>query len=521
MSGQHGALRGFSNVPHGGDGLARFGRMFPGLSAATWGPTFEASRAVLISLAETMLQEQEKPGTPIGEKEFEDENDDIPAGYTYLGQFIDHDITFDPASHLDRLNDPDALEDFRTPRLDLDSLYARGPADQPYLFSSESKYTKFLLGKPKAPRSLRGKRRPDLPRNSDNPARALIGDKRNDENKVVSQLHTLFLMFHNQVIRKLEVDFAEAQRLVRWHYQWIVLNDFLKRIVGPTTWAKVLTPAGPVLSYYLLDQHRYPYMPVEFAGAAYRFGHSLVRPAYSLNPTIIGPQNKKFARVPFFTDDSKPASRNNLNGFGPIPNDWGIDWGFFFGVVPARANQGLVIPQPSYRIDTMLVDPLAHLPEFAGATNPWERSLAARNLVRGLALRLPSGQAVAHRIKVAALTDGELWDNEGNLGDQAQARRQFFANHRAVLEKNAPLWYYVLREAEITTRRPKKGEPLLGGHHLGPVGGRIVAETLVGLAVHDGQSYLTQAPGWEPDPRIAGNKPKSFDMQKLIEFVDA
>jgi hypothetical protein len=169
------------------------------------------------------------------------ENPEMPAGYTYLGQFIDHDITFDPVSSLQRQNDPDALHNFRTPRFDLDSLYGNGPSDQPYLYEG---------GLSKAPKELHGialrsgkgvsgqadLAGPDLPRTED--GQALTGDPRNDENLVVSQLHVVFIKFHNAVVDRVMQTttlrggnlFKEAQRSTRWHYQWVVVKDFLSRM---------------------------------------------------------------------------------------------------------------------------------------------------------------------------------------------------------------------------------------------------------------------------------------------------
>ena len=231
---RHGSeLRGLSDVDRSSLANGRFGRLF-----AECGPVKHSER-VLNDLAKTMIQDefktrreegQEKLDHPLNEFEEEDENRTIPAGYTYLGQFIDHDITFDPVSSLQAFNDPYALEDFRTPRLDLDSIYGRGSDDQPYLYTRESKRLKFLLGDDRGLHGA-GKERPDLPRSREEVA--LIGDPRNDENRIVSQLHALFLRFHNKVVEKLRNQkssmterelFEEAQRIVRWHYQWLVLH---------------------------------------------------------------------------------------------------------------------------------------------------------------------------------------------------------------------------------------------------------------------------------------------------------
>jgi len=233
----------------------------------------------------------------------------IPAGYTYFGQFIDHDITFDPASSLVRQNDPNSLLNFRTPRLDLDNLYGRGPHDQPYMF--EIDHSKgdgdarerrgawsFVLGHVKG---LDGEGEEidlelgDLARTPG--GRAIIGDMRNDENAIVSQMQLAFLKAHNTLIdRAMATDsctpFEDARRTLRWLYQWIVWNDFVKRITNDAIFNLALRmqpnghPGGPRWQLGLGHVYRWknqPFMPVEFSVAALRFGHSLVRNGYRTN----------------------------------------------------------------------------------------------------------------------------------------------------------------------------------------------------------------------------------------------
>ncbi|MFI0088358.1 heme peroxidase family protein [Streptomyces bobili] len=417
----------------------------------------------------------------------------IPAGYTYLGQFIDHDVTFDPSSNLQRRNDPDALVNFRTPRFDLDSLYGRGPADQPYLYEksrAEDPHL-FVIG------TTKGDARTELDLPRDPRGVALIGDPRNDENVFVSQLQLTFMLFHNKVCdwltaggaaeyerhrRADEGLFDCAQRLVRWHYQWIVVHDFLKRIVDAATYKDVLRleplipqgdPVEQVRLRFFAWQHRI-FMPVEFAVAAYRFGHSMVRPSYTLNSRV-GP-------LPIFTPRSVHDRCNELGHFGGfrrLPANWQIDWGRFFDLGGDTTHL-----QHARKIDRHLAPPLRDLPpDQAGGAMA---DLARRNLTRGARLGLPSGQQVALAIGIEPLDDEDL-----DLPAKGPA----------------PLWYYVLCEAELHD----------GGRTLGTVGSRIVAEVFLGMLSADPSSYLCAAPGWRPvlDAARGGE----FTMADLIRFT--
>src|SRR5437868_2399838 len=248
--------------------------MFRSLSAATFGNDESENVINLAALGDAMSAGFEAP-----KDEKDDEESGIPALYTYLGQFIDHYITFDPASSLQKQNDPDALIDFRTPAFDLDNVYGRGPDDQPYMYDGGSS---FLLGDPIQGGNPNAK---DLARNNADPRRALIGDPRNDENSIVSQLQGLLLRFHNRTVDdNPSVDFADLQRIVRFHYQWVVLHDFLPRIVHSSV-LKDLKTNGKFDREKLKFFHwkNEPFMPVEFSVAAYRLGHSMVRPGYRLN----------------------------------------------------------------------------------------------------------------------------------------------------------------------------------------------------------------------------------------------
>lgn len=517
---KHGSpVRGMDSVAHSSVRDQRFGRMFRNLPAAAF------TEDTLTDLAKTMFQgefaEKIEEGKPVdvalNEREPEDENPAIPAGFTYFGQFLDHDITFDPVSSLDRFNDPDALQDFRTPRLDLDSVYGSGPADQPFLYEDDELH--LLLGDDKDFDGTR-KNRPDLPRNAAKIRRALLGDKRNDENVIVSQLHATFLRFHNKVVdTSRSRDFGLCQQTVRWHYQWIVLHDFLPRIIGKETYERVIVGRGekPNIRFYN-PQGRYAFIPVEFSVAAYRYGHTMVRPSYSLNGTVTKPdpieqrfngKKAKFNRIPIFSlTDVIQHPRANLNGFRELPDFWAIDWAFFFdGVAPeGPPPAGAVLPQPSYKLDTTLVDPLTSLPDHQREPIHIRRALAALNLLRGWRLGLPSGQAVARHMEMEALSDEQLFDSEDE--DRKRARGALLSDHPGIFKDNAPLWFYILREAEIFGN----------SQHLGPVGGTIVAEVLAGLIREDRHSFLAQWPKWRPT--LPGAEVGHFTMADLVNFTN-
>ncbi len=534
-------IRGLESTQQSSIQTGKFGRMFrwlpPGLAPRNPAEQQQVED-LLTDLAKLMVSEEFKdnvakgdpPDAPITESEPVDENPTIAAGYTYLGQFIDHDITFDPASSLQMQNDPDALEDFRTPRLDLDSVYGRGPADQPYIYTKSNR-SKFVLGPNRGTGAMD---RPDLQRTAD--GTALIGDKRNDENKIVAQLQALFLKFHNKVYDTLASDFGaseeeahflETQRIVRWCYQWIVLNDFLPRVCDASIVKGIMPAKGarkPNLQFYAPHEGN-AYMPVEFSVAAYRFGHSMVRPSYALNSVakstakfpIGGGKFVDFSRIPIFVAKAT-KSTDAMNGFGELspelPPDWGIDWSFFFGKLGSAKKGTPQIPQPSYRIDATLVDPLGALPEFAAkaaALTPFA-SLAFRNLMRGASMGLPGGQHIAGMMNAdVVLTEKQLWKTkaEGDVLKPWPEGEAFYTKNIRWLEGRAPLWFYILKEAEILHK----------GHHLGEVGSRIVAETLVGLAWFDHFSYLFQQPQWTPAAEDIKGLDAKLDMLALTKFV--
>jgi len=343
---------------------------------------------MLAKLADKMAADAEAEETPDTEQDAE-ENNHIPAGYTYLGQFIDHDLTFDPNSSLQKQNDLEALVDFRTPRFDLDCVYGRGPNDQPYMYRDDNF---FLFGR-RLTGSTFDKNVRDLPRNNPDPlgsnranARALIGDPRNDENVIVSQLQGIFMRFHNHVAAEMirknpRVEFKDIQQMVRWHYQWVILHDFLPRILDLEVLKQVLPgykrhrPFDDCFkpNLEIFKWRKSAFIPIEFTAAAYRFGHSMIRPIYRLNSTLPG-------RFHIFS--ANPL--DSLVGFREFPDVWAIDWRLYFPI-EKRPILGPDRVQPAYKMDTSIVNPLKTLPNPVVAPKPEvERNLpeSVRSMVQ-------------------------------------------------------------------------------------------------------------------------------------------
>ena len=476
-------LRGLTSAKSSPLFQGRFGRMFRSLRPASFGAN-DADVAMRLAKLGAAMSSDFDP--PLAGKD--DEESGIPALYTYFGQFIDHDLTFDPASSLQKQNDPDALTDYRSPAFDLDNVYGRGPDDQPYLYDG-APVPSFILGTPLSGGDTGAC---DLQRNQATPARALIGDPRNDENSIVSQLQGLFLRFHNRMVADHPgADFADIQQRVRHHYQYVVLHDFLPRIVS----ASVLDDLKSN-GCYAQSRLRYfhwkhdPFMPVEFSVAAYRLGHSMVRPGYSLNPNVL---------VPIFPVADKGFAVG-LSGFKAMNPAWGIDWSGFIDLTirsydgtDADKKQRL---QFAYKLDTSLVNPLGMLPSSVASDPP--ASLASRNLLRGWRLGLPSGQAVACAMGLPVLSDDKILIGKAVEGET----KQRIVDIDPVFAGNCPLWTYILAEAMdnvIQVSLPVKEAVTVSTPQLGPVGGRIVAEVFLGLLFGDKQSLLTLAPAWVPE----------------------
>ncbi len=440
-----------------------------------------------------------------------EENLWIPAGYTYFGQFVDHDLTFDNTSSLNPIDDGDKARmptNLRTPRFDLDSVYGDGPDAQPFLYDSDGASLLFKDGAANATGTIGqfvGQAEQDLLRSPN--GRAMIGDKRNDENVLVGQIQLLFIRYHNAVVKQIKGEdpaltgtalFEKARGEVRWTYQTLIVEDFLPRLVRADVRHDLEAADSPdarAHRYALYTPGKRSNLPREFVVAAYRYGHSGVRQGYRLNTTT---------SLDIFAGSDEDPSTPSLLGFKPLPAANVIDdfARFFPGEppvppidpVPPRvagsADDPAVRLQFAYKLDTNIVDPLGALPlnilptsdtkggiiaeidetiapETLPATAqpavpppaplPNRPSLALLNLLRGNIYKVQSGQEIARVLRskghpqAAALTPDQLSIRK-NVGKNSAGENMFqyvpICTLSQELEQDTPLWLYILAEAQ-------------------------------------------------------------------------
>ncbi|KAI9134326.1 peroxidase [Acaryochloris sp. CCMEE 5410] len=433
----------------------------------------------------------------------------IPAGYTYLGQFIDHDITRDDSSDLmDDSVDPTDIMNVRTPALDLDCLYGSGPKLSAELFESDGVHLRVGMTSPTVDGEPGGEipgidqsLPNDLPRRED--MSAIIGDSRNDENLAVAQTHLAFIKFHNAVVDRLvaegstlqgEALYEKARRQVVFLYQSIVLKDFLPRLIEVDVLKDVLTYGRKFYTDDLAEC-----MPIEFSVAAYRLGHSMIRTVYEWNRVFNSDQERQATLDLLFEFSGGSGVRSANPEDTPffdkptVPTNWIVDWTRlydFSGIPDIDSDPTLNFAR---QIDARLSFALKTLPEFQRMNLPdFMISLATRNLLRGRLMKLPSGQAVAQAMQNAGLKFTPITAAEIANGPHSD----ILLKHG--LDQQTPLWYYILREAKIRNN----------GNKLGPVGSRIIAEVFVGLIANSPISVLKE------------NQDLRFSMPELLAAVD-
>jgi len=443
----------------------------------------------------------------------------LSAAFTYFGQFVDHDITLEKSGQpgmappVEEDLEPLPLEDVRertrnvrTGVLELDSVYNLPARRDP------ENDLKLELGEvqPVGPRPPDKDDFNDLPRRGPRPndptrdREALIGDPRNDENLIVAQLHVAFLRAHNRLVDEASPPerFKKAKRRLRRHYQHIVLHDFLKQIAEPAIVDDTIENGNRVFDP---GEDEF-FMPLEFAVAAYRFGHSMVRAEYdyNLNFNTSGEPGTSPARI-FPELFMFTALSGQMVGLDTLPQNWIIQWENFF--------EGGEFFNPARRIDTQIVEPLEHLQTMEGQEEPGlAASLAVRNLLRGYQLRMPTGQAVARALRkklkgvrdVPVLTPEQIRHGAGK-GETGDKQRKVLKD--SGFDQRTPLWYYVLAEASFLRK----------GRRLGPVGSTIVAEVLVGLVRRSPDSILAPESTWTPN--LPSEEPGKFTLADLLRFA--
>jgi hypothetical protein len=446
----------FLALSAGADQQQMFGRLFPEL------PPYDAPDDVALDALTSMGTPPTSPGPLFDDGAVTGNNPDgVRAFFTYLGQFLDHDMTLDSLPLPADFVDPTTIVNDRDQRLNLDSVYGSRTKPNPALYEADGKHLK-----------VNGH---DLPRNPD--GSAIIGDPRNDENQVIAQIHVAFLSAHNKLIDQ-GFKFEDARQLMEWRHQWIVVHDFLPEVLDPDVYHDVFrtnrnqTYITQIHTrFYDPNQAAKAEMPVEFSVGAYRFGHSQVRAAYRITE-----------RGPFIQVFNPDSTIDNLRGGRPLVPEHVIFWPNFLNVdgLPPAVNI-------SRKIDTLLSAGLFTLP-IPGAEGSGSAILAKRNIQRARQYGLPSGQAVAARLGLEVLTNEEI---------AAAIPRLAALRDDPAYKGEAPLWLYILAESQIVH----------DGTKLGPVGSRIVAEVIGGLLASDKTSYIRR--GFVPDGG-------SFRVQDLL-----
>jgi hypothetical protein len=420
----------------------------------------------------------------------------VPAGYIFFSQFIDHDITLDTTTDL--RGDPRSVHqiaevaNIRSPSLDLDCVYGFGPEASPHIYDGDRPGRLAI-----APNGR------DLARSPT--GAALIGDPRNDENIFVAQMHLLFHRFHNKLYNERVYQepgeaefhrFEKAQEETRYHYQWLVLFDLLKRICDRDVYkhaAHKLIDGDKNFPYFFGPDHGKLTMPVEFSVAAYRVGHTMVRSEYAVNDRNLD--------VELFDE------RFRALGFGEVPEDLVVDWRYMLPV------DRCLRPRMSKAFDPLLADEIQNMPRpVVNSNNPADRALAFRNLLRGNVMSLTSGQEAAKLLRDKGYP---IPTPDVNPLDEVPGWKAVHDRNPG-LTKATPLFYYILLESRVRN----------GGQRFGPVGSAILMDVFGGMLKYC-NSFLDKK-DWNPDPCVSKERwswwseryRESFDRKTLVDRDD-
>jgi hypothetical protein len=389
----------------------------------------------------------------------------IDSGYVYLGQFISHDISKrapPPAGH--EFMPAGELKQQRTPELDLDNVYGDGFYDRSIAVDETT--GKMLLG-----RVVDSSNKPgsfdDLPRWPDVSAR--IGDDRDDENLLIAQLHLQFLKLHNLLVDRLPTQepprtpkqvFDEARRRLVLLYQDVVLYDFLPTVIDRDIWDQVVSRKKRRL--WRPVRAEMARMPVEFAAAAFRFAHAMVRPTYAINDRRSLGLGELFAMT--------GAGTNNFEARPGLPDSLVVDWRLFFsGLCPVDE-----LPFPPNK--ALPIDPTVAVLTQGGSLAELDLGTGNRSLMAAAQDIVAHIQRAHPKLGLNALTRQQLNPIvRDSKGAQVPLLSLLGGNDKAAdsygFSRKSPLWYYILCEAYAKHR----------GDRLGPLGSQIVAETLHAL----------------------------------------
>lgn len=502
--------------------------------------------------------------TPPAETEIE--NPSIPAVFTFVGQFIDHDLTFNGLNLYDVQTNPGetpihhkggntfkVVPDFASPLIDLDSMYGRSypvnttSDDLKDLISVDGSKVVFCGCRFRLTKLARNAY--DLPRWTDANAPDLVGsawifDPRNDENQLILHMHLLLMRVHNKLvdlklkstyptacndwqdvaIKDLPVMTQEEQNCVEeirkkvvYIWQSVLLNDYLPRVCERSVLQRIVTAAtqstiSPVLHYKPMkdgepDVNGILKLPHEFA-IAFRFGHSMLRSGYKLNSGD---------PVPLF-DNRSQLGKGDLRGGHPLSLSHVIDWDVFFPSDELMASKSL-------KIDSHVTSVVFDLPESTVPDDiKTENNLPKRNLDRSRSIELGCGEDVADCFGVTALKahqvepddtkhflymqDVNVYQTNAKTGAKELVETEPFRGYKDTYFKT-PLWYYILREAEVTEN----------GQRLGQLGSTIVGEVIVQAIMNGEYSYAHGKALFGDQQLINGKRADGIKLRDLIDFV--